>query len=304
MRFRSGKGVLEHDLERTRECVLTILANQAADRVPVNYSANPSIDHWLKIVHPVFFGPVAKPRFWQDDVQENGRSEMATKRRKHSEAVKGVRTLSAWSSRFTVHPAAIAHGKRMLIEGVPGVFGGGNGGLPKSEEELTAPLHERIGRLQMEVDWLKESGADAEDATANGSAGAAYQPPAPAPSGLSLSAAGSADWHAERSLVCGITYVPMRRGFLCVVAIEEFTARLEVALARVSMDGRVRVTDSIFIERLWRSVKYGAVYRRDYADGAEARRGLERYVRFYNTQRRHQALGNRTPRDVPMARAA
>ena len=75
---------------------------------------------------------------------------MATKRRKHSEefkakvaleAVKGVRTLSELSSRFKVHPTVIAHGKRMRIEGAAGVFGGGNGGLAKSEEELTAPLY-------------------------------------------------------------------------------------------------------------------------------------------------------------------
>jgi len=90
---------------------------------------------------------------------------MATKRRKHSEefkakvaleAVKGVRTLSELSSLFKVHPTVIAHWKRMLIEGAPGVFGGGTGGLPKREEELTAPLYEQIGRLQVEVDWLKK----------------------------------------------------------------------------------------------------------------------------------------------------
>jgi len=90
---------------------------------------------------------------------------MTGKRRKHSEefkakvaleAVKGVRTLSELSSLFKVHPTVIAHWKRMLVEGAAGVFGGGNGGLAKSEEELTAPLYEQIGRLQMEVDWLKK----------------------------------------------------------------------------------------------------------------------------------------------------
>lgn len=90
---------------------------------------------------------------------------MATKRRKHSdefkakvalEAVRGVRTMSELSAMFKVHPTVIAHWKRVLVEGAAGVFGTGNGGLPKSEEELTAPLYEQIGRLQMEVDWLKK----------------------------------------------------------------------------------------------------------------------------------------------------
>ena len=63
------------------------------------------------------------------------------------------------------------------------------------------------------------------------------------------------------------------------------------------MDGRGRVMDNIFIERLWRSFKYEEIYLRDYADGIEARRGLDRYFRFYNTERQHQSLGNRTPAD-------
>jgi putative transposase len=142
-----------------------------------------------------------------------------------------------------------------------------------------------------------------------------------------------------------ITYVPMRRGYLylvavmdwfsryvlawelsnsleaafCLEALEralgsaqpgifnsdqgsqftsgEFTGRLHRAGVRISMDGRGRVTDNIFIERLWRSVKYEEVYVRDYEDGRSARRGLAEYFRFYNTERPHQSLGNRTPAD-------
>jgi putative transposase len=147
-----------------------------------------------------------------------------------------------------------------------------------------------------------------------------------------------------------ITYVPMRRGYLYLVAVmdwfsryvltwelsnsleavfcchaldraleracpgifnsdqgaqftsEEFTGRVLDAGIRISMDGRGRVTDNIFIERLWRSVKYEEIYLRDYADGIEARRGLDRYFRFYNTERPHQSLGNRTPADQYFAR--
>jgi len=90
---------------------------------------------------------------------------MATKRRQHSdefkakvalEAVKGVRTLSELSSTFKVHPTVIARWKTQLMEGAAEIFGGGNGSRPKSEEELTAPLYEKIGRLEVEVDWLKK----------------------------------------------------------------------------------------------------------------------------------------------------
>jgi putative transposase len=58
------------------------------------------------------------------------------------------------------------------------------------------------------------------------------------------------------------------------------------------------VTDNIFIERLWRSVKYEDVYLRDYADGRGLREGLDRYFRFYNTARPHSAHNYRTPEQV------
>jgi putative transposase len=67
---------------------------------------------------------------------------------------------------------------------------------------------------------------------------------------------------------------------------------------RFSMDGRGRALDNIFVERLWRSVKYEDVYLRDYQDVRETRVGLENYFRFYNTQRLHQSLGYRTPHEV------
>jgi putative transposase len=82
----------------------------------------------------------------------------------------------------------------------------------------------------------------------------------------------------------------------------EFTARLGAAGSRISMDGRGRATDNIFVERLWRSVKYEDIYVRDYLDGTATRAGLGRYFRFYNTQRPHQALQRRTPAEVYFAR--
>ncbi len=143
-----------------------------------------------------------------------------------------------------------------------------------------------------------------------------------------------------------ITYVPMRGGYLylvavmdwysryvlawelsnaldtdfCVVALEralargrpgifntdqgaqftsrEFTGLLERADVRISMDGRGRAMDNVFVERLWRTVKYENVYSRDYSDGHEVYAGLTEYFCFYNERRWHQALGYRTPADV------
>ena len=79
---------------------------------------------------------------------------------------------------------------------------------------------------------------------------------------------------------------------------EQFTARLKQERVAISMDGRGRFLDNIFIERLWRSVKYEEVYLRDYAWAREAEAGLGRYFRFYNYQRPHQSLDYRTPAKV------
>jgi putative transposase len=78
----------------------------------------------------------------------------------------------------------------------------------------------------------------------------------------------------------------------------DFTGRLEAASIRISMDGRGRWLDNVFIERLWRSLKYEEVYLKAYADGREARAGISAWVSFYNGKRPHQALGHRTPMAV------
>ena len=64
------------------------------------------------------------------------------------------------------------------------------------------------------------------------------------------------------------------------------------------MDGRGRVFDNIFVERLWRSVKYEEVFLHDYTGVPEAREGLGHYFKFYNEERRHASLGHETPADV------
>jgi putative transposase len=143
-----------------------------------------------------------------------------------------------------------------------------------------------------------------------------------------------------------ITYIPMARGFLylvaimdwysryvlawrlsntleasfCVEALEEalrkgvpeifntdqgaqftsqtFTGLLEQQGVRVSMDGKGHYTDNLFIERLWRSLKYEEVYLKAYTGGKEARAGIGEYFDFYNMERLHQALSYRTPAEV------
>jgi putative transposase len=143
-----------------------------------------------------------------------------------------------------------------------------------------------------------------------------------------------------------ITYIPMARGFLylvaiidwysryvlswklsntldadfCVEALEEalkkgkpeifntdqgsqftgeaFTRLLKQHGIRISMDGKGSYNDNLFIERLWRSVKYEEVYLKAYQDGREARISLGNYFRFYNVERPHQTHGYRTPAEV------
>ena len=78
----------------------------------------------------------------------------------------------------------------------------------------------------------------------------------------------------------------------------EFTNRLKAAEIRISWDGRGRALDNIFVERLWRSVKYEEVYLKDYQTVPEAVSNLRAYFAFYNQERLHQALDYKTPQQV------
>src|SRR5947209_3245375 len=144
-----------------------------------------------------------------------------------------------------------------------------------------------------------------------------------------------------------ITYIPMAKGFLYLVAIMDWHSRavlawrlsntlgadfcieaLEEALSRyggpeifntdqgsqftsddftgtlkdhgitISMDGKGRCMDNIFVERLWRSLKYEEVYLNAYTSVAEAKAGIGAWLNFYNEERQHQSLGYRTPRQI------
>jgi putative transposase len=85
---------------------------------------------------------------------------------------------------------------------------------------------------------------------------------------------------------------------------EVWLTPLKAAGVAISMDGKGRWIDNVFIERLWRSVKYEEVYLHGYANGAEARASLARYFRLYNSVRSHQSLDYRTPDEVYFAEPA
>jgi putative transposase len=124
------------------------------------------------------------------------------------------------------------------------------------------------------------------------------------------------DWHSRRVLSWRVSNT-MDTGF-CVEALEEalqrygapgifntdqgsqftleaFTKVLTDHDIQISMDGKGRWLDNVFVERLWRSVKYEDIYLHAYETPAELRAGLTRYFKFYNTRRRHSALDRRTP---------
>jgi len=124
------------------------------------------------------------------------------------------------------------------------------------------------------------------------------------------------DWHSRKVLAWRVSNT--LDGDFCVEALEEalerygkpeifntdqgaqftssaFTGVLEDAGVAISMDGKGRWVDNVFVERLWRSVKYEEVYLHAYESVAEASAGLARYFAFYNAERRHQRLNRQTP---------
>jgi putative transposase len=82
----------------------------------------------------------------------------------------------------------------------------------------------------------------------------------------------------------------------------EFTSILLTSGVQISMDGRGRAQDNIFIERFWRTIKYELVYLNDFANMADAKRAIGQYIAFYNHQRLHQSLDYRTPAEVYSAK--
>ncbi len=80
---------------------------------------------------------------------------------------------------------------------------------------------------------------------------------------------------------------------------DQFTSLIESHGARMSMDGRGRAIDNVFVERLWRSVKYEEPYIKEYVNAADLICSISRYFDFYNNSRLHQGLGGQTPATPP-----
>ena len=83
---------------------------------------------------------------------------------------------------------------------------------------------------------------------------------------------------------------------------KEFTQRLKAKEIRISMDGKGRAIDNVFVERLWRTVKYEHIYLNDYQSVRELSKGLREYFEFYNRERLHQSLDYKTPYEVHFSR--
>jgi len=77
-----------------------------------------------------------------------------------------------------------------------------------------------------------------------------------------------------------------------------FTGRLQAKGIKISMDGKGRALDNIFVERLWRSLKYEEIYLKEYSSALDLRQSIKKYFDFYNSERPHQSLGGRTPMEV------
>lgn len=352
------------------------------------------------------------------------------------EAAKGTKTLSELSSEYEVHSTQISEWKSQLLKNGVSTFSTATARQRREQEALQSDLYEQIGRLKMELEWLKKKlpndipakraliepehsqlsiRRQCELVGLNRST--LYYTPAQE-SDLNLRLMRLIDeqymktpfygWprmtaHLRRrghqvnhkrvqrlmrlmdlqaiyprrrtSVVAtghkvypyllrnlaitqpnqvwstDITYIPMLRGFMYLVAIMDwysryvvtwqlsntldgrfclealdqalaqaqpeifntdqgaqftalkFTSRLESAGVRISMDGRGRALDNVFIERLWRSVKYEHVYLYEYALVPELEKGLHDYFTFYNHERPHQSLSYQTPAEVHFANA-
>ena len=345
------------------------------------------------------------------------------------EAVRGEKTLSELGSQFKLHPIQIAKWRKTAVDQLPELFADGRRKASGNGEVETTALFEEIGRLKVELDWLKKkltcSTEDRRplvdhdhasisirrqcDLLGVNRASLYYTPVGENEENLRLMRLidqqymktpffGSRRIQAwlrdEKDLAVGrkrisrlrevmgleamypksklskpgeghkiypyllrdvtvervnqvwstdITYIPMRQGFCYVVAVmdwhsrfvvswalsvtmeldfcveallsalrrgrpeifnsdqgsqftsEKFTGELKERSITISMDGRGRCFDNIFIERLWRSLKYEEVYLKDYETVTEARAGIGRWFQFYNQERFRQSLQYRTP---------
>jgi hypothetical protein len=175
------------------------------------------------------------------------------------EAVKGVKTANQLGSEYETHPIQIGIWKKQLIENAHLVFSGARKEKESEQAALIDRLYKIIGQRDTELDWLKKN--------------------------CTLS-------HEERKALIvpehpAISLV--RQTDFCIAALNR---------ARSMETPEIHNMDNIFTERLWRTVKYENIFLKSYRNIVEARAGLSEYFPFYNTKRRHQSLGYRTPESV------
>jgi hypothetical protein len=157
-----------------------------------------------------------------------------------------------------------------LLEGAAGIFerGGQAAATAEAAEETVRDLHAKIGELAVANDFWQESSS-------------------PGP--------GSEAWHDrtdQSQAVCrGAIPTDQRSQFTSF----DWTDRLKRAKTKISLDGKALYLDNIFVEPLWRTIKYECVYLHAWETGSQARAGVGRWITFYNHQRPHAAHGGQPP---------
>ena len=185
-------------------------------------------------------------------------------------AVRGDSTLAELAERFEVHPNQIQSWKKQLTESAEEAFTRGRGGAPDERDDRIKVLAHRLSNT-MGAAFCVEA---MEEAIVRYGAPQVF----------------NTDQGAQFTS-------------------EAFTGALKAHGVRISMDGKGRWLDNVYVERLWRSLKQEEVYRHAYETVAEAGKGIADYLRYFNEERPHQGLDNRTPDDVfykrkPLPKAA
>src|SRR5438045_2769936 len=246
------------------------------------------------------------------------------------EAIKAHKTAAQIAQMFGVHPTQVGGWKKQALAGLPDIFGNGREQMRQQAAADKAERYKQIGQLKAEVHYPKPN----------------LSRPAPGHQIYPYLLRGVEILRPNHVWSTDITYIPMRGGFLYLVAVmdwfsryvlswelsntmetgfclaaldaafrfgqpeiwnsdqgsqftsPDFLAPLKKRNISISMDGRGRALDNVFIERLWHSLKYELIYPGDFASGAELLPALDRYFHFYNQRRPHQALGYRTPTEL------
>src|SRR6267142_417923 len=230
---------------------------------------------------------------------ESGETMQRRARRNHTPAfkakvalaaIKGDRTLAQLAEQFDVHPNQITSWKAQLESGASDVFGpgGGNGAEPPAVDVKT--LMRRMG-----IEALYRRPRTTQ--------------PEPGHKIYPYRLRGLEITRPNQVWAMDITYIPMAKGFVYLAVVLDWATRRVLSWRlSITMEGKGAWRDNVFVERLWKSVKYEEVYLRAYETVGEARSSIGRYLDFYNGRRPHSSLDDRTPDqayfDLPPLRAA